>query len=633
MCGIAGLLSHDAGATSARLSAMLATLEHRGPDDYGVHRDGPVALGHRRLAIIDLTDGGHQPMILDGGRLAVVFNGEIFNYIELRDELRALGRRFESRSDTEVILHAYDVWGIDGFNRFNGMWSFAIWDRERRTLICSRDRFGVKPLYWALVDDEFLFASEVKALIAAKPELAEPNEPYLARFLRTSLTDDGEETFFRRVRQLLPAHTMVISLADGSPRVVSKTRYWALDVERVRETYDFEDTVGQFRALLEDSVRLRLRSDVPVGTCLSGGLDSSAIVALVSRQLRGAPVWTFSALYPFEAYDESRFVRIVNTGFPTVAHEVWPKPDDLLTVMPRIAWHQDMPSAGPGLYSQWHVMEAAHGEVTVLLDGQGADEVLGGYRPYFIDYIRSRARAVLASPSPAGLRRLAGEMRTAREMVGEDFARQLALSFTPEAVKRALRPLMPASERADGNPELLRLASDEDPWRVEGPFSDRLANRLYDATVRQSLPALLRYEDRNSMAFSLEARTPFLDFRLVEYSLVLPFDERIDGQWTKSILRRALAGILPDEVVWRRDKKGYPTPFAEWLRSEFRAQAEEVIFSPEFRRRAVFDPAVVESKWREHVEGLRDNSWNVWRWLAVELWYRIFIDRRAARPW
>lgn len=611
---------------------MLAMLRHRGPDGEGVYLEGPVGLGHRRLAIIDLSEGGHQPMVLDGGRLAVVFNGEIFNYVELREELRALGREFTSESDTEVILHAYDVWGAAAFNRFNGMWAFAIYDREKRRLVCSRDRFGVKPFYWSLIGPEFSFASEAKALIAATPDLAEPNDRYLARFLRTSLTDDGEETFFARVRQLLPAHAMTVDLSGGRPRIERIERYWSLDVDRVRGTYDYSDTAGQLRELLEDSVRLRLRSDVPVGTCLSGGLDSSAIVALVARELNGAPVQTFSALYPQEDYDESRFVRIVNATYPTVPHEVWPEPGDLLEVMPHIAWHQDMPSAGPGLYSQWHVMQAAHGHVTVLLDGQGADEMLGGYHAYFVDYVRSRARETMLAPSPAALARLHREWHLARGMLGEDFAKQLVLSFLPEGTKRAVRLLLPAAERPDVRLDLLKLASDDDPWRVEGPFADRLANRLYDATLRQGLPALLRYEDRNSMAFSLEARTPFLDYRLVEYALTLPFGERIDGTWTKAVLRRALVGILPDEIVWRRDKKGYPTPLVEWLRTEFRRQVEEIIYSPEFRSRGVFEPSVVDAKWKEHIQGIRDNAWNIWRWLSVEFWYRIFIDGTGARP-
>ncbi len=632
MCGIAGLITPDEGGIPGRLSAMLGMLEHRGPDDEGTLVAGRLGLGQRRLAIIDLTEGGHQPMLLDGGRLSVVFNGEIFNYIELRAELESLGRVFASDSDTEVILHAYDVWGADGFNRFNGMWAFALHDRDARRLVCSRDRFGVKPFYWSLQGGEFSFGSEIKALIAATPSLAEPDEHYLARFLRTSLTDDGEDTFFRRVKQLLPAHTMTLDLSGEAPRIARVERYWELEPDRIRASYDFGDTARQFRELLEDSVRLRLRADVPVGTCLSGGLDSSAIVALASGQLDGAPVWTFSALYPQEAYDESRFVRLMNDSYPTVPHEVWPQPDNLLEVMPRIAWHQDCPSAGPGVYSQWHVMEAAAGNVTVLLDGQGADETLGGYRSYFIDYIRSRARATGMAPTPANLSRLAREWGTAREMAGADFGRQFALSFLSEGAKRTLRPLLPAGERPDVRAELLDMAAGEDPWRVEGPFKDRLANRLYDATLRQGLPALLRYEDRNSMAFSLEARTPFLDYRLVEYALTLPFDERIDGEWTKSVMRRALDGVLPDEITWRRDKKGYPTPLAEWLRSEFRASAEEVIFSPEFRDRGIFDTDVVDAKWREHVSGQRDNAWNIWRWLSVEFWFRTFIDGTGGRP-
>lgn len=603
---------------------MLDAQRHRGPDDRGTGVYGNTAIGQVRLSIVDLSPAGHQPLLIDGGRLAVVFNGEIFNYIEIRRELESGGVSFFSGSDTEVLLRAYDRWGTDAFPRLNGMWAFAIYDRERRRLVCSRDRFGVKPFSYALVGGEFLFGSEVKALLAAAPTLAEPDDAYIARFLRTSISDDGEETFFRDVKQLLPGHYMEVDVSAGEPRLAEPVRYWAFDAEAVRDRYDFSDPAGQLRELLEDSVRLRLRADVPVGTCLSGGLDSSSIVALASRRLRG-PVWTFSAIYPQPEYDESRFVRLMNESFPTVPHEVFPEPERLLDVLPRLVWHQDMPSAGPGLYSQWHVMESAHGQVKVLLDGQGADELLGGYLPYLVDYVRSRGRSALGNPSQ--LSRLVREARAANQRLGGDLLRQLVLSFLSEPQKRALRTVRGSKHGGEVREEYLaQWQLEGDPFQVEGPFADRLDNALYDALFRRSLPSLLRYEDRNSMAFSIEARTPFLDYRLVEFGLALPFDEKIDGEWTKSVLRRAMDGTLPPEITWRRDKKGYPTPFAVWLKDEFRADAEEIIRSESFRQRGIFDPATVDRLWKEHLEGVKDNSWNVWRWLTLELWYRTFID-------
>jgi asparagine synthase (glutamine-hydrolysing) len=632
VCGIAGLLSPNPENAETCVSAMLDVQRHRGPDDRGIWRSGGVCIGQVRLSILDLSPAGHQPMLLDGGRLSIVFNGEIFNYIEVRKELQSRGHSFISGSDTEVILHAYDEWGPECCARFNGMWAFALWDERRRALFCSRDRFGVKPFYHAMDGGRFLFASEIKGLIAAAPGLAVPDEGYLARFLRTSLTDDDERTFFRDVRALLPGHSVYIEMDDAGVRMGEPRRYWDFDRDRALATYDYADPSAQLRELLADSVRLRLRADVPVGTCLSGGLDSSSIVALASRQL-GGPVWTFSALYPDTAYDESRFARLVNASFDTVPHEVFPKPGRLLDTFAELAWHQDQPSAGPGLYSQWHVMEAASRDVKVLLDGQGADELLGGYEPYYADYVRSLARQALRSPGGGQLADLSAGWSAARARLGGSLTRTLALGLMSEKAKRLVRPLRGQSGRPEVRAEFLgNWQGAEDAWAVRGPFEDRLSNVLYDAVFTKSLPALLRYEDRNSMAFSIEARTPFLDYRLVEFGLALPFDQRIRGDWTKWALRKAMEGTLPDEITWRRDKLGYPTPFAEWLRSDFRADAEEVILSREFRDRGIFDGDVVERMWREHLAGDRDNSWNVWRWLSVEFWYRTFIDSHANAP-
>lgn len=625
MCGIAGLVSPRAGSIASRIEAMLDVQEHRGPDDRGVRLQAGVAIGQVRLAIIDITDRGHQPMLFDDGRLAVVFNGEIFNYLELRGELESLGRRFISTSDTEVLLQAFDEWGPECCTRFNGMWAFVVHDRAGRRLFCSRDRFGVKPFHYAMKDGEFLFSSEIKGLIEAAPALSEPDHGYVARFLRTSVCNDDERTFFSGVRSLLPGHSMWVDVSGEVPLPAAPQRYWGFDLGRVRATYDYSRPVEQFRELLDDAVRLRLRADVPVGTCLSGGLDSSSIVALASARV-DTPVRTFSALYPQAEYDESRFVRLVNGAFGTQAHEVRPQPDDLLEVLPRVVWHQDEPSAGPGLYSQWHVMASAAGHVKVLLDGQGADEVLGGYSYFYVDYVRSLMAGLAKNPSVRNARELGRGWAAARSKVGDSLLRQLALSAMPEGAKRAIRPLTRTGPQEVRSEYLAQWSGNEDVWAIRGPLPDRLSNALYEAVFRRSLPALLRYEDRNSMAFSIEARTPFLDYRLVEFALGLPFGERIDGEWTKSVLRRAMDGTLPDEVTWRRDKMGYPTPFAEWLRGPFRDAASGVLSSPEFRSRGIFDTAEVDRLWQTHLADDGDFSWYVWRWLSLELWFRRFVD-------
>lgn len=630
MCGIAGAVGAWASPDEARqcVGEMLNAQSHRGPDDRGVSRpDEWSALGQVRLAVIDLTAAGHQPMELDGGRLSIVFNGEIYNYLELRAELVAAGRRFISETDTEVILHAFDVWGSSCCSRLNGMWAFAIYDRDRRTLFCSRDRFGEKPLHYAFSRGRFLFSSEIKGLLAADSELAEPDHTYIARFLRTSLVNDDERTFFKNVYALLPGHSMEVRVSAGVAEGTRPIRYWHYDLEHIRASYDFTDTAAVLRELLDDSVRLRLRSDVPVGTCLSGGLDSSSIVALAARRLH-KPVRTFSSVYREPGYDEARYIDIVNSAYGTIPYQIESQPSTLMEIMPQIAWHQDEPTAAPGVYSQWHVMQMVAGKATVLLDGQGADEILGGYEPYFVDAVRSLGYQMLRAPGRESIASLFAGWRSAQERMHGHALRQLTLSYMDERSKRMIRRFRPVGHRTEVRADLLELAPGEDPWEITGPFSDRLSNVLYDATFKKSLPALLRYEDRNSMAFSVEARTPFLDYRVVEYSLALPLRDHIDGDWTKAALRRAMEGILPPEVQWRRDKLGYPTPLAVWLRGPFRTEVEEFIHSPEFRSRGVFDMRVVDELWRQHLSGERDASWNVWRWLALEYWFRTFIDGR-----
>lgn len=622
MCGIAGILSLKSNRID-RLERMLDVQAHRGPDDRGTHLDGPVALGHLRLSILDLSPSGHQPMLEDEGRLALVFNGEIFNYRELRSELAGKGYTFRSQSDTEVILKAYDEWGLDCFQRFNGMWAIALYD-VNAGVICSRDRFGVKPLYYSTVDDEFVCASEIKALLAATPSLARANEHYLARFLSTSLLHDGEETFFEGIKQLLPGHTLLVEVDGPRPQTRGPQPYWRFDETVSLSNYDYRNPVQTFRELLQDSVRIRLRSDAAVGTCLSGGLDSSSIVALASR-LVDQPVHTFSSLYAQPEYDESYFVELVNQAFGTSPYQVRPEPGRLLDVLPKIVWHQDEPSAGPGLYSQWHVIEAARGRVKVLLDGQGADELLAGYDYFYPEFLRTRLEETLRKPSPRRAARLLRDWRRVSAAKGP-MAGGVMSTYLTERAKQALRLILQKRRAPEIRRDFLRLVENETPWRVDGPLDDFLDNSLYDLFFRKGLPALLHYEDRSSMAFSIEARTPFLDYRLVEFAMALPFHEKLDGVWTKSILRRAMQDVLPTEVTWRKDKKGYPTPFGLWLRDEFRNDAEEIIYSTAFRKRGIFDPTTVDVMWRAHVGGLADHSWNVWRWLTVELWFQQFVD-------
>lgn len=627
MCGIAGVyyLKDSALAQESLLRQMVAIQRHRGPDGEGFYLDGPLGLGHCRLSIIDLSPAASQPMPNEDKQLWLTYNGEVYNYLELMAELKAKGHAFRSRSDSEVILHAYEEWGEDCVKRFNGMWAFALWDKRNKKLFCSRDRFGVKPFYYLYDGQAFLWASEIKALLAARPQERQPNYPYLYHFLTTALMDDGPETSFQNILSVPPAHSLTVG--PGGLRLY---RYWDYD-ESVRQRYDYQHPEETFRELLRDAVKLRLlRSDVPVGTCLSGGLDSSSVVALASGMIE-AQVKTFSAIYDDPDCDESFFVRVVNERFNTVPHLVYPEPQDLFHLLPRIVWHQDEPTAGPGLYSQWHVMKVAQGRVKVLLDGQGGDELLAGYHGYFAHYLATLLANFLRKGQVSALVRLAQECPAVAELAGWGTLRSALKSYAPALARSLYRRWRGTEATTDIHPELKALA-DAHPVRRKPPmrFPEELNNMLYYALTSQSIPALLHYEDRNSMAFSLEARVPFLDYRLAEFCLGLPYDQKIRGATTKYILRRALNGILPPEVRDRRDKKGYPTPVARWFRDSQRQGVAEILFDARTRQRRVLAPAIIEAKFRAHCEGRHDYSWEIWRWLTTELWFRQFIDEFRA---
>ncbi|MBI2265571.1 MAG: asparagine synthase (glutamine-hydrolyzing), partial [Armatimonadetes bacterium] len=629
MCGIAGILNLDGSPVAPEdLESMLAPLGHRGPDDRGIWTEGPAGLGHLRLSIIDLSPAGHQPM--ERSPFRITYNGEIYNFPELREELRALGAVFTSNTDTEVILKAYEHWGPSSVERLNGMWAFAIWDSERRSLFCSRDRMGVKPFYYLQNRKTFAFASEIKALLRLFPSERKPHIPYLYHFLATGTHDDGTETFFENIRSLSPAHCLTVN-----GRGTTLKRYWDLHPNRLQGTLPKGDLSGRFRDLLTDAVRIRLRSDVPVGTCLSGGLDSGSIVTLATR-ITEKPMHTFSAIYREKDCDEGEFIRAVRDDCGSLATEITPLPENFLSLLPKLVWHQDEPGGAPGIYSQWHVMQAASGQVKVLLDGQGGDELLGGYFGYFPPYLRTffqeeKERNENLLPELHGIAEeiedLTGETQASllQELVREFHAPKWLPLWLFRDLKH-VRLALPGKKRLRNNGMFhkdLVAAANRSPIRrnLTPRFPRELDESLYRSLTANSIPALLHYEDRNSMAFSIEARTPFLDYRLVEFCMALPYDQKIRGSTTKFIMRDALHGILHPKILNRRDKKGYPTPVAQWFRGPLRDSIREILLSEDFRNRRILSPQYVEDRLRLHEEGT-DVSTEIWRWLTLEIWFQ-----------
>lgn len=627
---------------------MHRSMVHRGPDDEGLWYGPHVGLAFRRLAIVDLSERGHQPM--HDRNLTVVFNGEVYNFRELRAQLEPLGHTFNSDTDTEVVLKSYRQWGRHCLDRFNGMFAFAIHDSDTGALFAARDRFGIKPFYFAHRPASFMFASEPKSLLT-DPELRALHLPTMVRFLGEGLVDDEHTTFFQNIQSLPAAH--YLELREGKLQI---HRYWDLKPDFKPEvpnlgqlsgprfepapdgyfpqTPGLEEAAEEFRQLLADSVRLRLQSDVPVGTCLSGGLDSSSIVSLASRQIQ-EPVRTFSSVYPQKEYGEGHFVEEVVTGFKTVASRVEPQADDVPAIFEKLTWHQDEPTAGPGLYSQWKVMELAQGQVTVLLDGQGGDELMAGYHHYFQDYLSTLAQETVKGGHPD--ERLLALVPSIDEVTGrphgEVAARALRRARRPAILKMFRRerpgrvktsPLFSAAMAAGIK------AQDQRRTPPNTPFKEVLNSKLYNDLTRYSIPCLLRYEDRNSMAFSLEARTPFLDHRLVEFCFSLPFRFKISPPHTKLLIRKAMDGWLPQRIVTRSDKMGYPTPASHWFRGPLKGWLQDLFASQSLADHGLFDRAACEQSLERHLAG-EDRSWELWRIASVETWMSLFLDGKGYR--
>jgi asparagine synthase (glutamine-hydrolysing) len=664
MCGILGVLARDRSAVDpVALQAALSSLRHRGPDDEGYvlidtasgrasPRRGPdtpdavmqlkapyaplvdeqtvpcdLVLAARRLAIQDLSAAGHQPLCNEDGSVWVVHNGEIHNFVELRNELSAGGHRFRSHADTEVVVHAYEEWGEDCFHRFNGMWGLALWDARRRLLLCSRDRYGIKPLVYTQTNRGLAFASEIKALLSLDAVSPAVNELLVYDYLAHGFVDYTSETFFRDVSTLPPGHLLRAHADDGQVEVAP---WYQLPVSSRGD----DEWVDEFAKLFTDSTRLRLVSDVPVGTCLSGGLDSSAIVCTVAdlaasgSSLGGATVQkTFSARYPQDpSVDEGTFIAAVARQSGAEPHEVVPTGESLLEDLDRVIWHQEEPFGSTSIYAQWCVYRLARAEgVTVTLDGQGGDEVVGGYTQQLSPFLTQLVRS-------GRLRDWSRELRASHGIEGAAAARALvatalrsALWSTPAAFQRAVQ----AAKAMRRYPDWLDRRAEIAPRYTAALASTRRGDKfsaqmVWDLTV--GLRSLLRYCDRNSMAHSVEARLPFLDHRLVELCFSLPSEARIHDGRTKAILRAALGERLPNEVAQRRDKIGFGTPEGRWLRDELGELVDQVLSSQSFAGRGYVKPERFREMVRLNAEGDPAHASTLWRCVNLELWFRRFID-------
>ena len=618
MCGISGIIDWHSEVDPNILHNMRESMIHRGPDDAGlwIRIKGPpfVGLAHRRLSIIDLSESARQPMHYDDGNLVVVFNGEIYNYIELRHELEKFGCRFTTNSDTEVLLAAFSEWGTDCLRRFNGMFAFAIWDERQESLFAARDRFGKKPFFYHYRNGCFHFASEMKALFRVPTINCRPDPVSLSSYADSFTIENGKQTMFEGISRLRPSEALLLS-RNGNLR---RWRYWKLEPNLPAGKYDLKRASEEFVELFTDSVRIRLRADVPVGSSLSGGLDSSAIVCTMARQIEsagGGNLKTFSARFPdTPAVDEGEYIDAVVRKAYVQAYQTSPAADDLKRLIRRVHYYQEEPFLSSSIFSQWEVMRLAHREnVTILLDGQGGDEILAGYIPYFLLYfldllLSARWHTLVLEVVPF----LAMQYRAMRRYPNHS---QRFYTLTPFSLANAWM----ARTRRRASKFISRPVFSQQN-EEENPFKDRLTRRLYRDLTLTSIPQLLRYADRNAMAFSREIRNPFLDYRLVEYLFSLPADLKIRHGWNKFLLRKALQGIIPNNVRTRFDKVGYATPESQWLRGPLRDWAESILFGDTLRELACYPILEVRRYWEGHQSGKHDNRWKLWPWLSLSIW-------------
>jgi asparagine synthase (glutamine-hydrolysing) len=627
MCGIAGLVD-TAGVgpdDRPRVVRMRDTLTHRGPDAAGIFSDDRAILGHRRLSIVDLA-GGAQPLSNETGSIWLVYNGEIYNHAELRRELEANGHHYRSRSDSETIVHAYETWGDDCVTRFRGMFAFALWDAPRERLLLARDRLGVKPLYWTQAGTRLIFGSEIKAILASGAVQARLRDEAVPELLSTrSLA--GDETLFAGIKSVAPGHVLAFAGGRVAPR-----RYWSIPKPSAdRPERSRAEDVRRFRALLEESVRLRLMSDVPLGVFLSGGLDSSAIAALMAPMM-GRPLETFSVAFADRAYNELAYAREVARSLGANAHEIVIDDRDFFAALPRLVWHEDEPIAHPSSVPLHVVSTLASRHVKVVLTGEGSDELLAGYGRYPRALLNWRAGRFY-SRLPAALRsRIAARVSVLSGTAGR-YARRsfLAIDHAPELtffdnfaainvrrLRQILTPRLTDRLRTEVVYEGLLARFNE-----EGRGSE--LDRVLYTDLSTYLVELLMKQDQMSMSASIESRVPFLDHHLVEFAATLPTDRKLSGFTTKRILRDAVADVVPASVR-TRSKMGFPVPFGQWMRGAWNDVARDVLMDRRTRERELVLPHAADTLLHEARAGLPGAADAVWSLLNLELWHRTFID-------
>ncbi|HSZ64092.1 MAG TPA: asparagine synthase (glutamine-hydrolyzing) [Terriglobales bacterium] len=635
MCGIAGILEFgsEARASAGALREMCRVITHRGPDDEGFYTDGPLGIGMRRLSIVDVA-GGHQPISNEDGTLWIVFNGEIYNHLALREQLIARGHRYVTHSDTETVIHLFEEYGADCLQHLRGMFAFAIWNRNTRTLFIARDRLGIKPLYYKLTPERLLFGSEIKAILAHGGIRPEFNRAALPEYLAFGYLS-GEESFYSGIAKLLPGHAMTVG-PSGEAEI---RQYWDLDASTPHASHHENYYVQSYRELLEGAVQSHLMSDVPLGVFLSGGVDSSAVAALMTK-LRREPVETFSVGYAEQAQSELPFARTVADHIHSRHQEVLVSEEDFFGALPHLIWHEDEPIVWPSSVSLYFVAKLARERVTVVLTGEGADETLAGYTRYAFTLKNAAIDRAYRSVVPGFLRRGLRNVVATSSLLGATARRKLEHTFLAkdgdswasfyfdnffsafgEAEQRGLLTNAFAREALPST----AYKNVVDYWNLS---PGEMLQRLLYTDIKTYLVELLMKQDNMSMAASIESRVPFLDHVLVEFATRIPREEQIQGLAGKCILKKAVEDLLPRSILYRQ-KMGFPTPWSGWLTGPRLEAIRAMLLEPRSLDRGYFRREGVERLFNDHRMQHRDNADRIWRLLNLEWWHRVCLEGQS----
>jgi asparagine synthase (glutamine-hydrolysing) len=629
MCGICGIFRFDGHPVErATLAEMNRRIAHRGPDDDGFYLNGAVAIAMRRLSIIDVQ-AGHQPISNEDGDIWIVYNGEIYNHQELRRDLEARGHEYRSHSDTETIVHLYEEYGQDCVQHLRGMFAFVIWDERTRKFFGARDRLGIKPFYYLHDNDKFLFASEIKALLAHPGVNAKFNREVLPEYLAFGYVT-GPETFFEGIKKLPPGHTLNLD-ESGNLEV---RQYWDLDLSPADAEQAEAYYVRTYGELLEQAVASHLMSDVPLGVFLSGGLDSSTVAAMATKA-RGGPLETFSIGYAEHRYSELPYARLVARHIGSEHHEFILTRQAFFEALPKLVYHEDEPIVWPSSVSLYFVAQLARQHVTVVLTGEGSDETLAGYHRYALTLWNRRADSVYRSVVPGRIRS-AIRHKIGSAAFGAHLRRKLEHTFLGrdggswESIffDNFYSAFSAEEQKTLFTPGLREQAVDPYTSAMEfwNESSGTVLARLLYTDIKTYLVELLMKQDNMSMAASIESRVPFLDHKLVEFALRIPAQYSTRGMAGKCVLKKVADRLLPAAVVHRK-KLGFPTPWSGWLAGQQLDELEQDLAGPRSQQRGLFEASAVKKLFAEHRRGGRDNADRIWRLLNLELWLRVFIDR------